>query len=439
MSYVPDNERPIVPDHELIRRVGRGSYGEVWIARNVMGTFRAVKIVYRSSFDSDRPYEREFGGLQKFEPLSRTHPGFVSILHMGRNTEDGYFYCVMEIADDAANGPCIEPDAYRPRTLAADLGKEGRLPLAECLDLGKALASGLAHLHSRGLVHRDIKPSNIIFINGAPKLADIGLVTHIGSQATHVGTDGYIPPEGPGSPSGDIYSLGRLLYEISMGKSQDQFPELPTRLRDLPDAIDLMRLNTIVLKACEKQPTKRFRSAEEFGTALEVLCRQLPSRSQCAPATPGDHALAGFKVLILCPSTIPGDASLVQAVAERFRTEGIAAFVDEQVVPSVAWARAIEATIRGATAVIPIFSPASVHNSMLAYGLEIAQQAAHRPNRLPCLLPICHGWTGPLPHYFSSSARPISVSSTESGTDLNKAADDLLTAFRASLPARPVH
>src|SRR5438874_11711060 len=65
---------PIVPDHELLRCIGRGSYGEVWLARNVLGELRAVKIVYRNRFEHDRPFEREFEGIQKFEPISRAHP-----------------------------------------------------------------------------------------------------------------------------------------------------------------------------------------------------------------------------------------------------------------------------------------------------------------------------------------------------------------------------
>ena len=51
--------QPEIPDHQLLRRIGGGSYGEVWLARNVMGTYRAVKIVYRKTFSNDRPYERE--------------------------------------------------------------------------------------------------------------------------------------------------------------------------------------------------------------------------------------------------------------------------------------------------------------------------------------------------------------------------------------------
>ena|SRR2546426_1099051 len=68
---------PKIPDHELLMPIGKGSYGEVWLARNVMGTYRAVKIVYRESFEHDRPFEREFNGIKKFEPISRSHDGLV--------------------------------------------------------------------------------------------------------------------------------------------------------------------------------------------------------------------------------------------------------------------------------------------------------------------------------------------------------------------------
>src|SRR5215207_9515040 len=92
---------PQIPDHELIHRIGAGSYGEVWLARSITGMYRAVKVVYRSSFDSDRPFEREFAGIRRFEPISRSHESQVDILHIGRNETDSYFYYVMELADDA--------------------------------------------------------------------------------------------------------------------------------------------------------------------------------------------------------------------------------------------------------------------------------------------------------------------------------------------------
>ena len=90
---------PSVPDHELLRCIGRGAYGAVWLARNVMGTLRAVKIVHREDFARDRPFTREYEGLLNYEPISRSHPNLMQILHVGRR--DSYFYYVTELADDA--------------------------------------------------------------------------------------------------------------------------------------------------------------------------------------------------------------------------------------------------------------------------------------------------------------------------------------------------
>src|SRR5437899_4123394 len=112
----------LIPDHELIRCIGRGSYGEVWLARNIMGTYRAIKIVYRATFDSDRPYDREFEGLRKFEPISRSHESQVHILHVGRSEQEGYFYHVMELADNANLPPGQDP-------AGTHAGSDGATPL----------------------------------------------------------------------------------------------------------------------------------------------------------------------------------------------------------------------------------------------------------------------------------------------------------------------
>ncbi len=90
---------PTIPDYELVRSIGRGSYGEVWLARNLTGSWVAIKIVTRASFDQDRPFEREFEGIKRFEPISRSHPSQLAILHVGKNDESNYFYYVMELAD----------------------------------------------------------------------------------------------------------------------------------------------------------------------------------------------------------------------------------------------------------------------------------------------------------------------------------------------------
>src|ERR1043166_6386304 len=123
---------PVVPDHELVKRIGGGSYGDGVLARNVVGTWRAVKVVFRDRFLDARPYEREFNGIQKFEPLSRGNEAFIDILQIGRNDAEGYFYYVMELADVAVQTFVFDSTAYVPRTLAKVLLQRGRLPVNEC-------------------------------------------------------------------------------------------------------------------------------------------------------------------------------------------------------------------------------------------------------------------------------------------------------------------
>src|SRR6185295_3171136 len=98
---------PAIPDHEVIRIIGRGSSGQVWLAKNALGTFRAVKVVSQRSFKHRRPFEREMHGILKFEPVSRLHDGLVDILQVGSNEKGGYFYYVMELADDIFAGQNI--------------------------------------------------------------------------------------------------------------------------------------------------------------------------------------------------------------------------------------------------------------------------------------------------------------------------------------------
>jgi len=260
-------DAPAVPDHELIRIIGGGSSGEVWLARNVLGMCRAVKIVRARAFEHRRLFELEFDGVLKFEPVSRCHDGLTDILQVGRNDAAGYFYYVMELGDDMNTGQIIVPDQYLPRTLASDYRQRRRLPVGECIRLGAAIASALGYLHRHGLIHRDVKPSNIIFVNGFPKLADAGLVSELSEPGSAVGTEGFIAPEGAGSATADIYSLGKVLYEISTGKDRLEYPVLPP-LADNAEDRDLVRFNKIVLTACRADPRRRYKSADEMMTAL---------------------------------------------------------------------------------------------------------------------------------------------------------------------------
>jgi CHASE2 domain-containing sensor protein len=271
-AAIPD--LPTIPDHSLIKCIGRGAYGEVWLVRDVIGRHHAVKIVKARNFPHPAPYEREFKGIERFASISRTHPGLVQVLHIGRHDAGGYFFYIMELADDANGAMPLEPNRYSAKTLASELARRGHLPVRESVQIGLALCSALQHLHERQLVHRDIKPTNIIFVEGAPKIADIGLVTQLGSDTadmTRLGTEGYLAPEGPGTPSADLYALGKVLYEISMGRDRWQFPEFPTTLATRPDQDSLRQLHEVILTACETDPAHRYQSAIEMHAALERL------------------------------------------------------------------------------------------------------------------------------------------------------------------------
>lgn len=266
---------PKIPDHEVLRKIGGGAYGEVWLARGVTGALRAVKTVWHNDFEDERGFEREFEGILKYEPISRDHPGLVHILHVGRAEADGepFYYYVMELGDDATGLNDINPVEYEPRTLRTDMKRaEGKaLDVEACISAARILAEGLEHLHCRGLAHRDVKPSNVIFVDGKAKLADIGLVAARGQQ-TFVGTEGFVPPEGPGSAQADVYSLGKVLYEMATGKDRLDFPELPD---ELPLGSGLKRwrlLNSVICDVCEPKISRRkIRSAAHLAGELAHL------------------------------------------------------------------------------------------------------------------------------------------------------------------------
>ncbi len=266
--------RPVsIPNHEMLSLCGEGAYGQVWLARDELGLFHAVKLVFQRHFKDAGPYEREFRGLQKFTPISRNHAGLVHILHVGRNQAEGYFFYIMEAADPEEGGTILDPRTYRPRNLHREIWKRTRLPVGECIDLGLHLTAALDYLHGRQLVHRDIKPANILFVDGQPKLADIGLVTDAAltsGSATYVGTPGYIAPEGPGRPEGDIYALGMVLYEAVTGLTRkDKTPVLP----DLDETPEVRGFLQIVQRACEFDPLSRYQSAAIFHADLLALKR----------------------------------------------------------------------------------------------------------------------------------------------------------------------
>jgi DNA-binding NtrC family response regulator len=265
-----ETRSPHLRDYELVRQIGRGAYGEVWLARTVTGGYRAAKVISRSRLPDTWPFEQEFSALKRIESISQKLDGLVRILHIGRNDRSGYYYYVMELADDQTSRPIVDPQTYVPRTLAGEIRQRVMLPLDECLQIGISLAITLDNLHAQRLVHRDIKPSNVIFVDGAPKLGDIGLVTDVGGE-TYCGTQGYIAPERPGRPPADVYSLGKVIYEMITGMDRLKFPEQPSGSPPL-----VLRLFPILLRACDGDPRTRFQSARELRDALATFQAEHP-------------------------------------------------------------------------------------------------------------------------------------------------------------------
>lgn len=264
----PPRTPPDIRDHETLRLIGRGAFGEVWLARSVTGVLRAVKVVWREDYDRPEAFEREFEALKRFEPVSRRHEGLVPVLQVGRNEQEGFYYYVMELADDVERGRDIDPATYQPHTLALQMRREQRVTAEACVRLGATIAEGLEHLHRHQLIHRDVKPSNLIFIDGICRLADIGLVALLG-QRSFVGTEGFVAPEGPGTTAADIFSLGMVLYEASTGKDRLDFPDLPSAPEGTGVRLEVWRrLQDVICTACAPKARQRFVNAQEMALAL---------------------------------------------------------------------------------------------------------------------------------------------------------------------------
>jgi CHASE2 domain-containing sensor protein len=285
----PTQKPPEIPGCELFNPpIGEGAYGKVWLARNAKKEWRAVKVVYLGNFNNDpAPYEREFKGITRYQPISDKHPGLLGVEFVSPKL-DGHFYYLMELGDPLVSGWEKDPSTYKPHDLGSERARaQGqRLTVRECVRIGLTLSDALDFLHRQGLTHRDIKPKNIIFVDGKPKMADLGLITEIrppDQERTNVGTPGYMPPppELPGTPQADIYALGIMLYVLSTGRQTAFFPEVSTTLVGKEDS-DFLVLNPIILKACQPDPAQRYSSALEMCGALQeaqsALERAMPGQ-----------------------------------------------------------------------------------------------------------------------------------------------------------------
>lgn len=260
---------PAIPDYILRRRLGRGAFGEVWLAENKnTGVYHAVKLIPPSV-----AMHMEQEAIRNLERLTSPHPCRVDIRHVGRTDE--CFYYVMALADSYVKAKTFTVADYEPRTLQSDLKRRGRLPLSDALRIVMDVLEALADLHAQGLLHGDVKPANIVFIDDKPRLADFGLVTRASGDKLGAGTPRYAPPEGIVDHSGDLYTVGRMLLELVTGTlSAEPLPVSPDVLP--ADEAQTGSILRILQRATSSEPAVRFQTAEQFQRALHPLLEPEP-------------------------------------------------------------------------------------------------------------------------------------------------------------------
>jgi class 3 adenylate cyclase/predicted Ser/Thr protein kinase/uncharacterized protein HemY len=308
----------------LLRRLGRGGMGTVYLARDTqLDREVALKVPQFEAGDCTVLRERFYREARAAALLH--HPNICPVFDVGAVGDIPYLTM-----------------AYIEGQPLQEWGRTDR-PLAQILGLVRTLALALEEAHRRGVVHRDLKPANILIDRrGEPVIMDFGLARrfHLGADEARLtspgllmGTPAYMPPEHvnavPDAPgrAGDIYSLGVILYELLTGRCPflgpvgvvlaqiaTDDPTPPSRLRAGLDPA----FEAVCLRALAKKPEQRFASMAEFAGALETYLAT-PTKSTVAAAAaraPADQPRPA-------PATPPRlDPRLAPKVLETLRTWG---------------------------------------------------------------------------------------------------------------------
>lgn len=272
--------------YEVVERIASGGMAEVYKAfQPSIERFVAIKVMHGHLAQAD-----DF--VQRFQREARSvgrllHPNILGLIDFDVDGE--MYYMVME---------------YIPGgTLRSYLNTQQRLPIEEALRITAQLADALSYAHQQGMIHRDIKPGNVMFADETYQhvvLTDFGIARLLDDAEARLtlpgavfGTPSYMSPEAlrgePVDARSDLYSLGVMLYEMVTGQRPyvaetpysllmklTKEPLTPPRKLNpaLPEA-----LQKLILKVLEKEPTKRFQSAAEFGAAIKQLQDDLLVRS----------------------------------------------------------------------------------------------------------------------------------------------------------------
>lgn len=276
---------PVLAGYEILSELGRGGMGTVYLARQerLGGRHVALKVLPHSATISSRSRERFLNEARAIAKLR--HPNIVAIHDV---VEDGQTLAyAMERIEGASLAEVLDGDRPDPGWVCR---------------LGVSIGRALGAVHASGLLHRDVKPSNILLrADGTPLLADFGLVrdadTAGPTEAGHfIGTAAYAAPEQLRGESeavdarSDIYGLGATLYHALAGRVPFRGRSTAEILRRAEEGIvePLRRVNrrlprdlqTIIAKAIDPNPARRYQRAEDLADDLERLLQFRPIRAR---------------------------------------------------------------------------------------------------------------------------------------------------------------
>lgn len=248
---------------KLLKNCGSGAYGSVFYCQDISGRKMALKIISKNQIGES--WKQELKGVSDYRRITDNTRGLLQIYHVSSNDE--YFYYTMDAADSKSS------ESYLPDTLAARL-KKGPLPQDQLWPVLSEIFKGLKLIHENGFVHRDIKPENILFVEGKPKLADIGLISSLSVTMTKMaGTLAYLPPEVRSSPElmdsadretrrrNDLYAFGMVIYCTVSGKDPKEYPSLPPSLELTLPVKYFWQLSR---ELCDKNPEQRIVSMSDL-------------------------------------------------------------------------------------------------------------------------------------------------------------------------------
>jgi len=253
-----------IGSYTLLRKLGKGGFGEVWLAEK-RSQFVTKKVAVKLPLDEQVNFDAIRQEAELWEQASG-HPNVLPIIDA--DVFDGQVVIVSEYASGGS--------------LADRLKSEGKLALQKAVEITIGILNGLEFLHSRKIIHRDIKPQNILLQGDTPRLADFGISRAMNTtivSSTIIGTDAYMSPEsfdGKRNVQTDIWSVGVVLYALLADKlpfpqehpSERMFAILTKEFAPLPADVP-QNLQGIVAKALAKQPENRYHTTSEMRDELQ--------------------------------------------------------------------------------------------------------------------------------------------------------------------------